>query len=90
MTGRVIAVVFLLLGTACAQIESGSSEVARRVRVRIAFSDHAPCDSSTRVVLTGAMGFALAEGSVNGECTAYSGVEAVQQVAEDANTECFG
>jgi Flp pilus assembly protein TadD len=70
MTGRVIAVVFLLLGTACAQIESGSSEVARRVRVRIAFSDHAPCDSSTRVVLTGAMGFALAEGSVNGECTA--------------------
>jgi len=69
MTGRLIAVV-LLLGTACAQIESGSSEVARRVRVRIAFSDHAPCDSSTRVVLTGAMGFALAEGSVNSECTA--------------------
>jgi hypothetical protein len=24
---------------------------------------------------------------VNGECTAYSGVEAVQQVADDANTE---
>lgn len=70
MTGRLIAVVLLLLGTTCAQIESGSSEVARRVRVRIAFSDHAPCDSSTRVVLTGAMGFAMAEGSVNGECTA--------------------
>lgn len=70
MTGRSIAVVLLLLGTACAQIESGSSEVARRVRVRIAFLDHAPCDSSTRVVLTGAMGFALVEGSVNGECTA--------------------
>lgn len=70
MTGRSIAVVLLLLGTACAQIESGSSDVARRVRVRIAFSDHAPCDSSTRVVLTGAMGFALAESSVNGECTA--------------------
>ena len=70
MTGRLIAVVLLFLGTACAQIESGSSEVARRVRVRIVFSDHTPCDSSTRVVLTGAMGFALAEGSVNGECTA--------------------
>jgi hypothetical protein len=25
---------------------------------------------------------------VNGECTAYSGVEAVQRVADDANTEC--
>ena len=70
MTGRSIAVALLLLSTACAQIESGSSDIARRVRVRIAFSDHAPCDSSTRVVLTGAMGFALAEGSVNGECTA--------------------
>ena len=70
MTGRSIAVILLLLGTACAQIENGSSEVARRVRVRIAFSDHTPCDSSTRVVLTGAMGFALAEGSVNNECTA--------------------
>ena len=41
-----------------------------RLRVRVAFGDHAPCDSSTRVVLTGPMGFALAEGSVNGECTA--------------------
>src|SRR5689334_1622741 len=70
MTGRSIVVVLLLLGTASAQIKSGPSEVARRVRVRIAFSDHAPCDSSTRVVLTGYMGFALAEGSVNDECTA--------------------
>jgi Flp pilus assembly protein TadD len=70
MTGRSTAVILLLLGAACAQIESGPADIARRVRVRIAFSDHAPCDSSTRVVLTGAMGFALAEGSVNDECTA--------------------
>jgi tetratricopeptide (TPR) repeat protein len=70
MTGRLIAAVLLLLGTACAQFARGSSDVVGRLRVRVAFEDHAPCNSSTRVVLTGAMGFALAEGSVNGECTA--------------------
>ena len=70
MTGRLIAVVLLFLGTACAQFGSASSDVVARLRVRVTFEDHAPCNSSTRVVLTGAMGFALAEGSVNGECTA--------------------
>ena len=70
MTGRLIAVVLLLIGTACAQFQTDSSDIVRRLRVRVAFADHAPCDSSTRVVLSGAMGFALAEGSVNGECTA--------------------
>ena len=70
MTGRLIALVFLLLGTACAQFGTGSSDVVGRLRVRVAFADHAPCDTSTRVVLTGTMGFALAEGSVSGECTA--------------------
>jgi len=70
MTARLLAVVLLLLGTTCAQIRLESSDVVRRVRVKLAFSDHAPCDASTRVVLTGAMGFAVAEGSVNGECTA--------------------
>lgn len=70
MTGRLIAVVLLLLGTVCAQIQRDSSDIVRRLRVRISFGDHAPCDSSTRVALTGNRGFALAEGSVNGECTA--------------------
>ena len=70
MTGRSIAVVLLLLGRACAQFGSTSSDVVARLRVRVTFGDHAPCNSSTRVVLTGAMGFALAEGPVNGECTA--------------------
>lgn len=70
MTDRLIAVVLLLLGTACAQLQSDSSDMVRRLRVRVTFGDHDPCDSSTRVVLTGAMGFALAEGPVNGECTA--------------------
>ncbi len=70
MTSRLIAVVLLLLGTACAQIQRESDDVVRRLRVRVAFGDHAPCDSSTRVQLTGTMGFALAEGSVNGECIA--------------------
>lgn len=70
MTDRLIAVVLLLLGAASAQIQNDSSDMVRRLRVRVAFADHAPCDSSTRVVLTGAMGFALAENSVSGECTA--------------------
>lgn len=70
MTGRLIAVVLLLLGAASAQFGSGSSDVVARLRVRVTFGDHAPCDPSTRVVLTGAMGFALAEGSVSSECTA--------------------
>src|SRR6266566_4083744 len=70
MTGRLIASVLLLLGPACAQFARGSSDLVGRLRVRVAFGDHAPCNSSTRVVLTGAMGFALAEGSVNGECMA--------------------
>ena len=70
MMGRLIAVALLLLGTACAQFGSSSSDVVARLRIRVAFGDHAPCNSSTRVALIGAMGFALAEGSVNGECTA--------------------
>ena len=70
MTGRLVAVVVLLLGTACAQIQLGSNDVVRRLRVQLAFGDHTPCDSSTRVALTGGMGFALAEGSVDGECRA--------------------
>ena len=70
MTGRLVAVVLLLLGAACAQIQLDSNEVVRRLRVQLAFGDHTPCDSSTRVVLTGRMGFALAEGIVDGECRA--------------------
>jgi len=65
-----MAVVLLLLGTAGAQIQTDSPDTVRRLRVRIEFADHSPCDSSTRVVLNGSMGFALAEGSVSGECTA--------------------
>ncbi len=70
MTRRLIAMLLLLTGAACSQFESGPSEVARRVRIRVAFGDHAPCDSSTRLVLTGNGGFAMAEGSVDGECIA--------------------
>lgn len=70
MSGRVIAVVLLLLSAACAQIRTDSPDVVRRLQVRLAFGDHAPCDSSIRVVLTGSMGPNLAEGSVNGECVA--------------------
>ncbi len=69
MTGRLLAVVLLLLGAACAQIPLGSNDVVR-LRVRIAFGDHMPCDSSTQVVLTGGMGLARAEGSVDAECRA--------------------
>lgn len=70
MTGRLIVAVLFLVGTVCAQFQSESSEIVRRLRVRIAYGDHAPCDPSTRIVLTGAMGFAVAQGSVSGECVA--------------------
>lgn len=70
MTGRLIALVVFLVASACAQIENGSSEIVRRLRVRVAFSDHVPCDSSTRVALNRSMGGALAESLVNGKCVA--------------------
>ena len=65
-----MAVVLFLLGAAYAQIRTNSPEIVRRLRVRLAFGDNAPCDSSARVMLYGASGFPLAEGSVNGECVA--------------------
>lgn len=70
MTFRLIAVVLFLVSGACAQFENGSPDMARRVRIRVAFRDYAACDSSTRLVLTGNTGFTLAESSVNGECIA--------------------
>lgn len=70
MTGRLIACVSLLVATASAQIENRSSDVAGHVRVRVAFSDRAPCDPSTRVALDGGRNFALAESAVNAECVA--------------------
>lgn len=70
MTGRLIAIVLLLVGVAFAQFQAGSSDIVRRLRVRVALGDHAPCEVSTRVVLTGATGLSLAEASVNGECMA--------------------
>jgi tetratricopeptide (TPR) repeat protein len=70
MTGRLIALVFVLLGAAWAQSENGSSDVVPHLRVRVSFSDHAPCDPSTRVILTRGRDFAPAESSANGECVA--------------------
>lgn len=70
MTGRLMAVVLLFSCAAGAQIQTDSKDVVRRLRVRIEFGDRAPCDSSTRVALSRSLGSALAEGSVDGECTA--------------------
>jgi hypothetical protein len=69
MTDRLVAVVLLLVGAACAQIQIGSNDVVRRLRVQLAFNDSG-CDFSTRVVLNGDMGVERAEGSVDGECRA--------------------
>jgi len=68
MTGRLVAVVLLLAGAACAQIQLGSNDVVRRLRVQLAFNDNG-CDFSTRVVLSD-IGAERAEGSVDGECRA--------------------
>lgn len=70
MTGRVLLLFLLLVGAVSAQIDRGSSETVGRVKVRVAFDDHAPCTAATRVALIGNAGFALAEGAVNGECVA--------------------
>ncbi|HYM77955.1 MAG TPA: tetratricopeptide repeat protein [Candidatus Dormibacteraeota bacterium] len=70
MTGRRVVLLVVLVGTAYAQFESGSSNTVGRVRVRVEFANHAPCDSSTRIGLTGSAGFAFAESSVSGECVA--------------------
>lgn len=70
MTVRLIAVLLFLASAAYGQFETGASDIARRVRIRIAFEDHGACNGSTQLVLTGGTGFPLAEGSVNGECVA--------------------
>jgi tetratricopeptide (TPR) repeat protein len=70
MTGRTVLLFVLLPGMAFAQIESGFSNNVGRVRVRVEFANHAPCDSSTRVALTGNSGFAAGDSSVSGECVA--------------------
>lgn len=70
MTGRLIACVSLLIATAGAQIQTGASDVAGHVRVRVEFSDRGPCDPSTRVALNGGRNFAPTESAVNAECVA--------------------
>ena len=70
MTRQLIAIFILLTGIVCAQMERSSSEIVRRVRIRVVFSDHGACDSSTRVSLVGNTGFDVAESSLNGECMA--------------------
>jgi Flp pilus assembly protein TadD len=69
MTGRILLPFLLSVGVASAQMERGPSETVARVRVRVAFPDHA-CSTSTRVQLSGNSGIPLAEGSVSGECMA--------------------
>ena len=70
MTGRALALSFLLVSAASAQLNRGSSETASRIRIRLSFPDHTPCAALTRVALIGNAGFALAETSVSGECVA--------------------
>jgi len=70
MTGRSLLPFLLFVSAAPAQMDRGFAEPVARVRVRVAFPDHAPCSASTRVQLSGNSGFALAEGSVSGECIA--------------------
>ncbi len=70
MTGRTILLLVVMVGTSAAQIDNGFRDTARRIRVRVLVANQAACDSSTRVTLSGNMGFAVAEGSVNRECIA--------------------
>jgi hypothetical protein len=51
MTGRLVVLLLLLLGEACAQFNTGSVVMRGRVKVQIWFADHATCDPSTFVAL---------------------------------------
>ncbi|HKF02363.1 MAG TPA: tetratricopeptide repeat protein [Candidatus Sulfotelmatobacter sp.] len=70
MAGRMLLPFLLFVGVAAAQMDRGPVQTVGRVRVRIVFPDQAPCNTSTRVQLSGNSGVPLAEGSVTGECTA--------------------
>ena len=70
MTGRSLLPFLLFVGVSSAQIDRGPAESVVRVRVRVEFSDHAPCGTSMRVQLSGNSGVPLAQSSVSGECIA--------------------
>jgi tetratricopeptide (TPR) repeat protein len=70
MTGRLVVLLFLLLGEACAQFNTGSVVMRGRVRVQIWFADHATCDPSTFVALIANDGFTFADSAVDGHCIA--------------------
>ena len=68
MTGRLVVLLLLLLGEACAQFNTGSVVMTGRVRVQIWFADHAACDPSTFVALVANDGFTFADSAVDGQC----------------------
>jgi tetratricopeptide (TPR) repeat protein len=69
MTGRLVVLLFLLLGDALAQFSTGSVAMTGRVRVQIGFADHAACDPSTFVALIANNGFTF-DSAVDGHCVA--------------------
>jgi len=69
MTGRLVVLLFLLLGDALAQFSTGSVAMTGRVRVQIWFADHAACDPSTFVALIANNGFTF-DSAVDGHCVA--------------------
>ena len=70
MTGRLVMLLFLLLGEASAQFNTGSVVLTGRVRVQIWFADHTACDPSTLVALIANDGFTFADNAVDGHCVA--------------------
>lgn len=69
MTGRLMLLLLLLLGEACAQFNTGSVVMTGRVRVQIWFADRAECDPSTLVALIANDGFTF-DSAVDGHCVA--------------------
>lgn len=70
MTGRMLLLLLVLVGTGAAQNENPFADMGRRVTVRVLFANSGPCDSSTRVALTGNMGLTVAQRPLNRDCTA--------------------
>ena len=70
MTGRLWVFLFLLVGSASAQFNTGSMAMKGRVRVQVSFANHAACAPTTLVTLESSAGFNFSTSAVDGRCVA--------------------
>jgi len=69
MTGR-LGMFVLLLGSAYAQLNTGSAVTMGHIRVKVSFTSNSSCALDTRVELAASTGVVLAENAVDSQCVA--------------------